>query len=364
MNDRPAVQQSLLEQVELTELEIEARKNLLGLTDTDSELLRTARPFVEPELERLVAGFYQDEIAIQDVAALIGDADTLARLGVAMRRYLGELFLGCIDADYVTTRLRIGLVHTRIGVEPKYFLSAVHSLKQRLIRLVLSTVPEVHRPTDVAAAVERVLFFDAALIFDMYIRSVTNALAAEQRKTARYAAELEEQVRERTRRLEEQSRTDPLTGLFNVRYLLETLNRELRAAERRSEPLSVAYLDIDGFKAINDTHGHLLGDQVLRQIAVRLRSALRDVDCCFRCGGDEFCVVLPGCTEADARRLFSERSLGEFAGEPVPYMVSIGVAQTGPEEFVSADDLLRSADGRMYEAKHTRQPHLPRLARE
>lgn len=344
-------QKSLLELLGIRPREIVARKSSFDLTDEDSALLRGARPYVEPHLEHLVEVFYAQLEVIPDVTRLIGDADTLGRLKGHLRRYVGETFLGDLGTEYVGTRLRIGQVHRRIGVEPKLYLSAVHRLKQLIIKIVMREVPEALDPPGVAAAIEKVVYFDTTLVIDTYIRGLLGELEEEKLRTEVYAADLELQVRERTERLERESRTDPLTGVMNARHLLEALNRELRRCERHHEELAVAYLDVDAFKAINDTHGHLRGDDVLRHVGRTLGSVLRVEDTCFRHGGDEFCVILPGCDTSEARRVFVQRFATCLDDAPVPYTVSVGVSHTGPDTYLSPDDLLRLADEDMYRAK-------------
>jgi diguanylate cyclase (GGDEF)-like protein len=158
-------------------------------------------------------------------------------------------------------------------------------------------------------------------------------------------------VKERTQQLEDLTRVDSLTGLLNVRYLTETITRILRSAERRSEPVSVVYLDIDEFKLINDTRGHQYGDEILRVIGMVIKQISRMEDCCFRYGGDEFCLVLPNCREEEARELYLNRLNTEVKKHLDDVTISIGIIQTGPSEYEEPDSLIRQADEKMYAAK-------------
>lgn len=146
--------------------------------------------------------------------------------------------------------------------------------------------------------------------------------------------------------------TDFLTGLRNRRYLEPVLERELFRVQRYGRPLSLIVLDLDGFKAINDTHGQELGDRVLRALARCLEGHLRQSDRAVRLGGEEFAVVLPETGLPQALRL-AERLRRAVEALKVPLAerlsASFGVAQAGPKD--SPLSLLKRADEAMYQAK-------------
>jgi diguanylate cyclase (GGDEF)-like protein len=153
------------------------------------------------------------------------------------------------------------------------------------------------------------------------------------------------------------SLTDPLTGLWNVRYLTINLGQEIERAARFQRPLSVLMLDLDHFKAVNDTYGHARGDEVLVEFAGRLRALVREVDTVARYGGEEFVVVLPETALAGACRLASR--VGEAVrsvpfpgqGQPeLPVTVSVGIA-VFPQHGPDAGRLLGAADAALYRAK-------------
>jgi diguanylate cyclase (GGDEF)-like protein/PAS domain S-box-containing protein len=157
--------------------------------------------------------------------------------------------------------------------------------------------------------------------------------------------------------LRHQSVRDPLTGLFNRRYMEETLDRELARAARRNETVALAMCDLDWFKEFNDTFGHEAGDLVLRQVASLFRQKVRQGDIACRFGGEEFVLILPEATAAMAAER-AESIRKEVEGLALTYRghtlgritVSTGVAMF-PEDGATAEDLLRAADQSLYRAK-------------
>ncbi|MEU3452033.1 diguanylate cyclase [Micromonospora sp. NPDC006766] len=179
------------------------------------------------------------------------------------------------------------------------------------------------------------------------------------RTFAGHAAVAVENVRvhEEAQRL---SLTDPLTGLWNYRYLRESIRREVERANRFGRMLSVLALDLDRFKNVNDTWGHAAGDAVLVEFARRVRGEIREVDLAFRQGGEEFVVLLPE-TDARGAAIVAERLGAVVRDQPVPVnghsgpvrvpvTVSIGVA-VYPDHAATGQQVLDAADDALYAAK-------------
>jgi diguanylate cyclase (GGDEF)-like protein len=152
-------------------------------------------------------------------------------------------------------------------------------------------------------------------------------------------------------RMQQMAITDGLTQLANRRSFDRSLDRELQRATRTDGRLSVVLLDIDHFKVLNDTHGHLVGDNVLRDIAAALAECGREYDTIARYGGEEFAAVLPGCSSALAVQVADRlRRAVEEASTEVPVTASCGVA-TYPYDGADIDSLLGAADRALYSAK-------------
>jgi two-component system, cell cycle response regulator len=150
---------------------------------------------------------------------------------------------------------------------------------------------------------------------------------------------------------------DGLTQIHNQRYLLDFLERELARSRRHRRPLSVLMMDIDHFKAVNDEHGHLCGDFVLREMSSRLRHTVRREDLFARYGGEEFCLVLveasrdPAIDVAERVRIAVESAPFRFDKSVLNMTVSIGVAVTDGECDLTPAEILHHADEKLYAAK-------------
>jgi len=343
--------QDFMTQMRIHELEIQLRKDMVEFTKHDAELLKECGNFIRTEIDDIVTRFYARLVENDDMDRIIGNADTLERLHRSMRQYIYELFDGFYGMDYVNSRLRIGMVHQRIGLELKYYSASVFLLRNLLEEAIHRHIKDIDHVTVTIHALDKLFVFDAGFVYDTYQRSLVDQITIAKEKADRYAHILEEKVVQRTREISEVMRHDALTGVHNRRSFEEQIRKDLANAKRQNLPLSLAYLDVDHFKKINDSEGHRRGDEVLTSVGKILNVICREGDTPARIGGDEFCVILPHTSDENTRP-FCERIIAEFERvHDSAYSLSIGIAQTGPDTFLATEDFVPEADAAMYESK-------------
>jgi len=161
---------------------------------------------------------------------------------------------------------------------------------------------------------------------------------------------------EETEAIRHQATHDSLTGAWNRGAVLDILMRELARAQREALPVGVVLADLDHFKSVNDTYGHLAGDEVLRETARRMLASVREYDAVGRYGGEEFLIVLPGCDAAKTVK-HAERIRARICGEPVHttegvIAVTASMGAASNSEAIEVESLLRVADAALYRAKN------------
>jgi diguanylate cyclase (GGDEF)-like protein len=170
---------------------------------------------------------------------------------------------------------------------------------------------------------------------------------------------LQDELKQSNEKLKELSNTDHLTHLFNRRYMMTVLEREMQRAQRKGSPLSLVIMDIDHFKRVNDTFGHQQGDVVLVDIAALAKQDLRSYDVAARYGGEEFVLILPETTHEEAL-MVAERIRVNIQQKTFPpplnatqITISMGVATYPRHNIATIDDLIHAADDALYRAKET-----------
>lgn len=345
---------TLLEKMNFTRWEIERRKHLFDLTENDVEILRIFADRVAENATTIVREFYEIQTKDPVITQIIGDSETMRRLRLSLREYVISLFQGPYDSEYVNRRLRIGQVHKRIGVSPELYMSGLRLL-QSILEQWIERWGTADGGADSAAAAQaslhKAMLFDSQLVLDAYIDGFMREVDNIKREVAAFAGHQAFQPTAEHSNLEEAAAKDALTGLYNQRMFYEFMGHELAAAQRYRLPLSLAYMDLNGFKGVNDTHGHQAGDGVLVHVAEAMKATVRRVDVACRYGGDEFSLLLPRTDRGEATAV-CRRLIGRFHERcPHDVSLSIGIVQTGPEEILAAAPLLRRADDLMYRAK-------------
>ena len=193
--------------------------------------------------------------------------------------------------------------------------------------------------------------------------ALTRAAKLLQARTAERdeAARSRDTLRSQAERLTHAAEHDPLTGLANRAAFLRALEQRLEASRRSRTPLTLFFVDLDDFKPVNDTHGHAVGDELLRAFATRLRAGVRESDVVARLGGDEFAVLVGGLGQQEAlplARALVERISQPYAVRQLSVRVSACIGVAGyPEAGATAQALLEAADGAMYRAKAAGKRH-------
>ena len=495
--------ENLLRDLGLDEAEIAERKAFLEFGDEDAQLLFELHGLLENSgvHDSFLDNFYSHLQAFPETRAFLRDAATIERLKRAQSGYFDGLTAGVYGPDYVRERLRVGLVHERIGLAPKWYLGAYNKYLNLLIPQIGKLLPhDPGKARRMAAALLKIVLFDIGIAIDTYIHAservlqhkaiqlgVLNQLAVTltsvqdltaildqvmvqgssligakaaciafyDSETQRFKdwvthglspqfvrnmnfrpggladeafgagtyilsndrPETRHQLSRLTReegiraficlplkshanrlgviyvyrgdrdsfepaeiellitfshlaasaienarlytRLEEEARTDTLTGLCNRRIFGRRLEEEHRRAKRYGKPYAILLLDIDYFKRVNDEYGHPAGDAVLVQLGQVLTLQVRDVDTVARYGGEEFVVIFPEISGSAAkevaermRRAVAETPFQLPDGQQVSITVSIGIS-CFPNCAADHEAALHTADQALYAAKQT-----------
>ncbi|WP_455217446.1 GGDEF domain-containing protein [Kaarinaea lacus] len=323
---------------------IRSRLEWLDLCDDDHIIGKQLQEdVITPNVQAIIDSFYTYLNTIEEARKLLSDEATLKRLKKTQMDYLLNLGIHFDRKEYFESRLRIGQAHAWVGLGLNLYLCSYRKLTQ----LIADHIPGEY---DLDKFKHMCVFMDKITALDM-------SLAVETYHVSRVRT-LEEsldraQVQENQLRIE--ASTDALTGFYNHEYILAKLKQAMTEDARAERPTSIMMADLDHFKKINDTHGHLVGDKVLVEVARRLSTAVRDFDSLGRYGGEEFLIVLKG-TPLSTAITVAERIRTHIAAGPitmhglkVQVTISIGVGVIKPGEDV--EDFIHRADKALYEAK-------------
>lgn len=339
----PFTDKTLAEHLRISDSDIIERKSLLGITADMENALGAFQDTSELIAVDVVEELYAHQVTVPAIGSIIGDSDTLSRLKSSMCTYIVQLFSGSYGADYVNARLRIGKVHARIGVAPHLYVSTVHRLQAILSSKAIKSGAS---PLQIKA-VHKMILFDLQLVFDTYIQGLVSEVELGRDKLMLYAETLETKVAERTAEISEMARTDELTGLLNRREFFDNLRIEMDEVRDHKGTLALIFMDVDEFKYVNDTRGHVAGDRLLRAVGMSMRTALIGKGMGYRYGGDEFCAVLRNTTQDEA-----EQVVAEMAGSmPADLTLSYGISILPPGSKASVEEFVKQADQAMFAEK-------------
>jgi diguanylate cyclase (GGDEF)-like protein len=326
---------------------IAARVNLVGLSAAENHSLgkELQSRVIKPNRNAIIDGILDTLSRTDEFKQLVSKHSSVERLRHFHQQYLFGLGVDFASPDYFENRLRIGYVHNNIGVPHSLYQSSFRSLEYLLIH---------HIPADIRGDPDA---FDKLLEFLLKVTALDMSLAVESYCMTQMCG-LEESLqheRGKTERLHHLAITDRLTDLHNHAYSRHLLEKTLESAKQDRVPLCVMMADLDQFKKINDEHGHLVGDHVLRIAAARMVSGARADDEIGRYGGEEFLFVLRN-TDIDTATEVAERVRSRINSDAIQHgeatiqvSLSLGIAQARPDDTVNT--LIERADKALYAAK-------------
>lgn len=326
---------------------IQARLKMFGLDTNDHlRVKRLQENVIAPHGGRIIGEFYRFLGKQAGFKRVIAQGFSVEQLKATQTRYLHTLGVGFDSRAYFEERTRIGAAHARAQV-PLSLYQAAYSLLQRLLlrRFPGNLQKNLRERDELTRLVLKLTALDMSLAIETYHRS-----------EVQYLEKSLSSLRAKTSELQHQVDLDPLTGLVNHTHALAILKEALSNAHRDGTSLCVLMTDLDHFKNINDRYGHLVGDGVLRDVATRMRSAVRDFDSIGRYGGEEFIVILSDTPMATAKKI-AERVRRRVGQTPVqvnrlkiPITVSLGLTLAGRDD--DSETLIGRADAALYDAKN------------
>ena len=325
------------------------RLHLLGLGDADVPiLLKVQKLAIQPQCQSILERFYDFLLGFPEMRNFLGSEAKIQRLKTMQTEYLASFGMQFDDVAYFEYRLRIGIAHERIGMPLHLYLAAyrmLQSLIQDALPLAIRQQPKVY--ADCMHSICKAMMLDITLVIDAYTRTRVEMMTESLQALAQERDTLNTQLMR-----------DTLTGILSRRFVLEALNKQLAQLARQPQrQISIALLDLDHFKQVNDSFGHLVGDKVLYQFCRVVSSRVREQDYFGRFGGEEFLLIL---TETPANEAFSvlnrireatQQQIFTHDGQHIPLTVSIGYTTARPDEKV--DDLIERADNALYQAKES-----------
>lgn len=323
----------------------QAQLALIGLIEEPHELVaKLHRQVLVDDVRRhIVDVFFSRLENHQQAMQLLSSFDSV-RLKGKQTGYLETFGIRCREVDYFESRARVGVAHARVGVPLGLYLASFGVMQELVLGAVAERIADAEERQQIVQVVLRLTTLDIALATEVYHRSRIQDLG----RSVKHL-ELERKI------LRKQVEEDALTGVSSRTSLLCELDGAIARAGKTGQPLCVIMADLDHFKEVNDSHGHLVGDQVLTEVAARIKAALRAFDLVGRYGGEEFVLLLEDTSPHTAQQI-AERIRLRIGSQPIHtggQNLHITISQ-GLAVYQDGDDstaLLSRADQAMYRAK-------------
>ncbi|WP_339900029.1 GGDEF domain-containing protein [Paraglaciecola polaris] len=329
---------------------VERLNQLMIGNDSVKEMLMLCQLPITEQVPDIIDKVLSRHPQMADVTLRIQAYNLSTDLRGMLERYIQGIFTNEYDQQYISHRIELIILYKNIGVPAVTFVQFIDTLKGLLLKLVAHDIRLNLHKEPICLAISQLLQFDIELCVDSHLSHLKAEIDTLRRQNEELVGNFELAIAQRTKDLMQQVRLDPLTQIYNISAMQEMLDKELALAKRRQTKLSLVYFDVDHFKKINDTEGHIKGDEVLKDIAQTLRQCVRQTDIACRYGGDEFCLVLLECNAQEAQKV-CEKLITTFQARYPTYSFSMGIAETGASEFVSVKQLIHLADQKMYLAK-------------
>ncbi len=318
------------------------RLEFLDISACDREIAQRLQEYVvKPHLEPIIATFYDRLTANQEFRDIMAQGFDIEVLRQTQSDYLLTLGVDFASAAYFDRRIRVGLVHERVGVPLSLYQCAFCMVQQLLFDHISIAVRDPTERERLRAFALQITTLAMSLAIEAYHSVRMESLQGSLQKLG---------AQERKQR--ELAQTDVLTGLASRARFSQELAEAL--AGPANGQLCLAIADLDFFKQVNDRYGHLAGDAVLREVGARLRAGFRDFDLVARYGGEEFVIILDHATRRQAvqicERVRQRISATPVAGLQIPITVSFGIARMVTDD--SPETLFERADRALYAAKN------------
>ncbi len=339
--------QSLCARFDFGDANIAERLRFVGLTSPSDQTIAAQLQtlVIQPNLDQIIDDFHAALAKHPVFRELVKGHAQLARWKITQRQYLLSLGQQFDTPPYFEARLQVGLVHHRVGVSLSLYQCFYCLMQNLLIQRIpaeIQVMPE--SLINLIQFILKITALDMSLAIETYHSDKVSSL---ERSIVSIRGEGEVMRRN--------LRTDSLTQLCSRAFSLRTLKEKLAAALARERPLSLVMADVDHFKSINDSHGHIVGDRILRDVATRMEGSARTSDVIGRYGGEEFILVLDDAA-LDVAYALAERTRVRVAADPVHrgsidlhVTISLGVAQARSGD--TAESLISRADRALYAAK-------------